>query len=88
MELGAHVAIVLDEGQHDLIDGANSLLLRQSLVGAVKPLGIDLAVGQVRLEHPYDVVQNPIDLLPLDGRLPPRRLLTVALIARSTWPQC
>jgi hypothetical protein len=40
----------------------------------------------MRLEHSYNMVQNPIDLLLLDGRLPSSRLLTVALTGAQGGP--
>jgi hypothetical protein len=40
----------------------------------------------MRLEHSYNMVQNPIDLLLLDGRLLSSRLLTVALTGARRGP--
>ena len=78
-KLVAHVAIVVDEGQHDVLDRTDALLLRQLLVGAVEPLGKALAVGQVRLKDLGDVAQDPVDLLVFRRRLPTRRRLTATL---------
>ena len=54
----AHVAIVLDEGQHDLLDRADGFMPRQALVVAVEPLGKAFAVGHMGLQHLCDVAQH------------------------------
>ena len=73
----AHVAIVLDEGQYDLLDRANGFVPRQALVVAIESLGKAFAVGHMGLQHLCHLAQHPVDLFVLFvlvGRLSPRTL--------------
>jgi hypothetical protein len=75
VELIAHVAIVLDEGQYDLLDRANRFVARQALVVAIEPLGKAIVVGHMGLQHLCHLAQNPVDLfvlVTLVGRVSPR----------------
>ena len=75
----AHVAIVLDEGQHDLLDRAHGFVPRQALVVAVESLGKALAVGHMGLQHLCDLAQHPVDLFVLV-------LSSVSRRAVAAWP--
>ena len=80
----AHVAIVLDEGQHDLFDRTHGFVPRQALIVAVEPLGKAFAVGHMRLQHFGDLAENPVDLFllvfVLVGRVSPRRRSRLAAL--------
>ncbi len=64
----AHVAIVLDEGQHDLFDRANGFMPRQSFVVAIESLGKAFAVGHMGLQHLCHVAEHCLDLFVPFGR--------------------
>src|SRR3984885_7372152 len=75
----AHVAIVFDEGQHDLLDRTRRFVPRQALVVAVEPLGEAFVVGHMGLQHLRHLAQHPVDLFVLVGRVAPRLGSTAAL---------
>jgi hypothetical protein len=75
----AHIAIVLDESQYDLLDRTNGFMSRQALVVAIESLGKAFAVSQMGLQHLCHLAQNPVDLFILVGRLSPRLGLAPAL---------
>ena len=68
-ELVAHVAIVREQREHDVVHGAGLGVLRQAFGRAVQPLRKGVTVGQVRLDKPGDRAQQPVDRLRLLGRM-------------------